>query len=102
MNYQLLPMVSSDLPEVIAIENASYDFPWSQGIMAQCLELSIPAFVLKENNVIIGYTFGMMQVDEYHLLNLCIAESKRGQGCSKVLLAHIQNAAKLLSAKKLF
>ena len=33
------PMRAADVPEVVEIERASYQFPWSEGIFRDCLRV---------------------------------------------------------------
>ena len=42
-------MLPADLPEVITLENASYDFPWTEGIFSDCLANNYLAVLYVKN-----------------------------------------------------
>lgn len=77
-------MTSFDLLPVMAIENESYEFPWTMGIMSDCLRVGYHCFVYEEADEIRGYAIISMVLDEAHLLNLCIAPEyqNKGYGCA--------------------
>lgn len=80
-------MQTADLPEVLDIERASYEFPWSQGIFEDCLAAGYACFVLQEGQAGIGaYALMSVSVGEAHLLNLCVAPACRRTGMAAYLL----------------
>src|ERR1700704_2121180 len=83
------PMAESDVADVIAVERASYQFPWSEGIFRDCLRVGYVCRVVTLGDRAIGY--GVMSVGpgEAHILNLCIGELFRCRGVGKRLLEHL-------------
>jgi len=90
---ELRPMIEADLDEVLAIEENSYDFPWTYGIFRDCLHVDYPCWVYEINDEIIAY--GVMSVGggEAHILTLVVRHDYRGQGVGRMLLAHLLTVA---------
>jgi ribosomal-protein-alanine N-acetyltransferase len=53
-------MRDADVPEVVAIERASYQFPWSEGIFRDCLRVGYTCRVAALGRQVAGY--GVMSV----------------------------------------
>jgi ribosomal-protein-alanine N-acetyltransferase len=83
------PMSENDVSEVIAVERASYQFPWSEGIFRDCLRVGYVCRVVTINDAIIGYGVMSVGAGEAHILNLCIAESNRCRGVGRRLLSYL-------------
>src|SRR3569833_1612118 len=71
------PMSENDVSEVIAVERASYQFPWSEGIFRDCLRVGYVCRVVTVNEAIIGYGVMSVGAGEAHILNLCIGDAYR-------------------------
>ena len=88
------PMRDGDVPDVVAIERSSYEFPWSEGIFRDCLRVGYTCRVASLGRQLAGY--GVMSVDagEAHILNLCVAGTFRCQGVgSRLLTLLLERAA---------
>jgi len=83
------PMSEDDVSEVIAVERASYQFPWSEGIFRDCLRVGYVCRVVTVNEAIIGYGVMSVGAGEAHILNLCIGESYRCRGVGRRLLTYL-------------
>jgi [ribosomal protein S18]-alanine N-acetyltransferase len=83
------PMSENDVSEVIAVERASYQFPWSEGIFRDCLRVGYVCRVVTVNDIIIGYGVMSVGAGEAHILNLCISESSRCRGVGRRLLSYL-------------
>jgi len=83
------PMAETDVSDVIAVERASYQFPWSEGIFRDCLRVGYVCRVVTINDAIIGYGVMSVGAGEAHVLNLCISEVHRCQGVGKRLLTYL-------------
>jgi [ribosomal protein S18]-alanine N-acetyltransferase len=83
------PMSENDVSEVIAVERASYQFPWSEGIFRDCLRVGYVCRVVTVNDIIIGYGVMSVGAGEAHILNLCIGESNRCRGVGRRLLSYL-------------
>jgi ribosomal-protein-alanine N-acetyltransferase len=83
----LLPMTSLQLDAVMAIEVASYAFPWTRGNFVDSLASGYVAQVLYAGDgTILGYLVAMGGVDEMHLLNVTVAPAYQHQGHARFML----------------
>jgi len=86
----LMAMGSSDLAEVLAIEQRAYAVPWSYGNFLDSIAAAYEAFVLRDGDgVLLGYFLAMKGVDEIHLLNITVAPEWQGQGLARRLLDEV-------------
>jgi ribosomal-protein-alanine N-acetyltransferase len=83
---ELRPMTEADLPAVLAIENAIYAFPWTQGNFRDSLAAGYCCSAYVCDGELIGYAVVMLAADEAHLLNLSIAAARQRQGYGSRLL----------------
>jgi ribosomal-protein-alanine N-acetyltransferase len=86
-------MRDADVPEVIGIERASYQFPWTEGIFHDCLRVSYVCRVAVQGQRIVGYAVMSMGAGEAHILNLCIREEERRAGIGRVLIRYLLDQA---------
>jgi ribosomal-protein-alanine N-acetyltransferase len=85
--FRIRPLVSADLPEVLAIERAAYEFPWSEGVFRDCLRLGYRCLAAVDlGGDLLGYSLLSMAVGEAHILNVCVSRPHRRQGVATMLL----------------
>lgn len=96
------PMRQSDIDSVTAIENATYDFPWSAGIFRDCLLAGYTNLVLDCDGDTVGYGIMSVAAGEAHLLNICVVEELRRQGIGGRLLEHMMQIARDARAERIF
>jgi ribosomal-protein-alanine N-acetyltransferase len=83
-----------DVADVVAIEHASYQFPWSEGIFRDCLRVGYLCRVVTVGQVLMGYGVMSTGAGEAHILNLCVGENFRCRGIGRHLMfALIERAA---------
>jgi len=83
-----------DVADVVAIERASYQFPWSKGIFRDCLRVGYVCRVVTVSRQVMGYGVMSLGAGEAHILNLCVGEAFRCRGVGRRLLgALIERAA---------
>jgi len=99
---QVRAMRSDDLPRVSELEIASYEFPWSTGVFADCLKAGHPCWVLCVDALVAGYGILSMGAGEAHVLNICIAPDYRGQGLGRHLLRRLLDIARWNGAERIF
>lgn len=88
------PMTVQDLDAVLAIEQASYDFPWTRGNFIDSLAAGYRCELrIADGGALAGYSIAMPAVDEVHLLNLTVAPSLQGRGHARALLAALVDHA---------
>jgi [ribosomal protein S18]-alanine N-acetyltransferase len=99
---QVRAMRTEDLATVSAMENVSYDFPWSAGIFADCVKAGHPCWVLCVDADIAGYGILSMGAGEAHVLNICIGPDFRGRGLGRHLLGRLLDIARWNGAERVF
>jgi [ribosomal protein S18]-alanine N-acetyltransferase len=87
------PMRTSDVADVVAIERASYQFPWSEGIFRDCLRVGYVCRVATINRGVSGYGVMSVGAGEAHILNLCIGAAYRCRGVGRRLLGYLVERA---------
>ncbi|MCI4567657.1 ribosomal protein S18-alanine N-acetyltransferase [Lysobacter sp. CFH 32150] len=91
-----------DLDAVLAIEQRAYSFPWTRGIFRDCLLADYPAWVLQQEDRIIGYGVLSLAADEAHVLNVCTAPDAQGRGHGRRLLRALLQIARGRGAQRVF
>src|SRR5258706_14950741 len=99
---ELEPMREGDLAEVMAIENAIYSHPWTQGNFADSLRAGYDCRTWRLNGELVGYFILMAAAGEAHLLNLSIAERHQRRGHGSALLQEAAGVARSRGAKNMF
>ena len=87
------PMRDADVLEVIAIERASYQFPWTEGIFYDCLRVAYLCRVAMQGQRIMGYAVMSMGAGEAHILNLCVRQESRRMGVGRALIRYLLEQA---------
>jgi ribosomal-protein-alanine N-acetyltransferase len=83
---QFEPVTEARLDELVAIERAAYDHPWTRGNFADSIRSGYQAQLLCADDVVLGYFVAMKGVDEVHLLNITVAPEYQGQGWGRLML----------------
>lgn len=91
-----------DLPHILKIELASYDYPWSLGNFRDSMLAGYSTWVREVAGEIVGYYVMMLAAGEGHLLNMTVAPAWRRHGLGRSLLAHCLTSAREHSAASLF
>jgi len=95
-------MRREDLAGVAALERASYDFPWSEGIFGDCLKAGHPSWVLWVEGEMAGYGVLSVAAGEAHVLNVCVAPEAHGRGHGRRLLRALLRIARGRGAERVF
>jgi len=98
-SHSLRLMTPADLDEIYVLEQASYPYPWTFGILKDCLKVGYLGRVLENKNKDIdAYSIMSSGGGEAHILNLCVKTELRGQGLGRYLLDTLLDDAKILKA----
>src|SRR5690606_12101903 len=90
----LRAMTEADVPAVITVERASYEFPWSEGIFRDCLRVGYVCRVAMLGQELIAYGIMSAGAGEAHVLNLCVRREFRCRGVGRRLLEDLLERAR--------
>lgn len=89
-------MTVADIDAVLAIEQASYAFPWTRGNFIDSLAAGYHCELrFDDDGVLAAYAIAMTAVDEIHLLNITVAPPLQGRGHARALMASLLAHARL-------
>jgi len=91
---EIRAMHDIDVPVVIAIERAGYQFPWSEGIFRDCLRVGYICRVVDIGGDMAGYGIMSVGAGEAHILNVCIREDYRCRGLGRKLMLYLLDRAR--------
>jgi len=98
----LRPMTLDDLDAVMALELRAYPFPWTRAIFSDCLKHGYSGWLYEQDGQLQGYAMLMFVLDEMHLLNICIAPERQGQGLGSRLLKTLEHIGQIRHAETCF
>lgn len=96
------PMTLTDVSEVIAIERASYAFPWSEGVFRDCIRVGYLCRIVEANGEVAGYGIMSYGAGEAHILNICVRSDLRGQGIGRKLMHFLLERARAAQMQDVF
>ncbi len=91
-----------DVPAVVAIERAAYQFPWSEGIFRDCLRVGYVCRVIEAGGEPAGYGIMSMGAGEAHILNLCVHADHRERGLARRMLCDLLDRARAAGMHEAF
>jgi [ribosomal protein S18]-alanine N-acetyltransferase len=95
-------MSLADVPDVIAVERASYAFPWSEGVFRDCIRVGYLCRVVDMEGTVGGYGIMSYGAGEAHILNICIREDLRGKGLGRKLMHFLLERARTAQMQDVF
>ncbi len=98
----LLPMRMEDLDEVMAIETAVYDFPWTRGIFADCIRMGYSCWVYREDGELRGYCVMALGPGEAHILTLCVHPAHQRRGHARRIMEFMFRLARKWEAETMY
>ena len=97
-----VPLTLPRLDDVLQIEQAAYEFPWTRGNFIDSLAARYLAEMLVDDGAVLGYFVAMAGIDEMHLLNLTVAPAWQGQGHGRALLDALVESCRARGARTLW
>jgi ribosomal-protein-alanine N-acetyltransferase len=93
VSVEIRPMHELDVPVIVAIERAAYQFPWSEGIFRDCLRVGYVCRVVDVGGDMAGYGIMSIGAGEAHILNVCVRDEYRGRGFARKVLLYLLDRA---------
>ena len=87
-------MALSDVAAVVAVERASYVFPWSEGVFRDCIRVGYLCRVVEFAGEVAGYGIMSYGAGEAHILNICIRSDLRSAGVGRRLMDFLLERAR--------
>src|SRR6201996_9584388 len=88
------PMTEADVAGVVALERASYQFPWSEGIFRDCLRVGYVCRIIDVAGEVGGYGIMSIGAGEAHILNVCVREEYRSRGFARKIMLYLLERAR--------
>lgn len=83
-------MIRRDMAEVIAIENESFEFPWSEDDFVRCLrQRNCIGMVAELDDQVVGFMIYELHKNRLHILNFAVAERHRRLGIGSQMVAKL-------------
>jgi [ribosomal protein S18]-alanine N-acetyltransferase len=101
-NVRFRPMALSDVASVVAVERASYMFPWSEGVFRDCIRVGYLCRVVESAGEVVGYGIMSYGAGEAHVLNICIRSDLRSAGIGRRLMDFLLERARAAQMKDVF
>ena len=88
MDFRLLPMDRSTVPDVAAIERECFSQPWSEDMLAEELYNDNASFIVAvaDDGTVLGYAGLTVVLDEGYIDNVAVRPNCRKQGIADRLL----------------
>jgi ribosomal-protein-alanine N-acetyltransferase len=91
---EIRPMHELDIPMVVAVEKAAYQFPWSEGIFRDCVRVGYVCRVIEVAGDLAGYGIMSVGAGEAHILNVCVRAEYRCRGFARKTLLYLLDSAR--------
>jgi len=83
-------MIRRDMPEVLAAEAASFEFPWSEDDFIRCLrQRNCIGMVAEHEERVVGFMIYELHKARIHVLNFAVAPPFRRKGVGSQMIAKL-------------
>ncbi len=97
------PMAYDDLPQIMAIELASFTSPWDpEMFVAEMMGPVSYATVAEQQGCVVAYATYRVVIDEAHLMNIAVTPERKGEGLGRALMDRIMDRCRCLGAAYMF
>lgn len=80
-------MIRLDIPQVVAIEEASFEYPWGEQDFIRCLrDRNCIGMVAEQATEIVGFMIYELHRDRLHLLDIAVAPKRRREEIGTAML----------------
>ena len=95
MSPRIVVVKAARLPEVLAIEQRGYLFPWSERVLRDTFKSGTHCWgVEDEAGRLWAYAFVTLVAGEAQVLNVCVDPAAQGQGLGRMLMQHVMQVAR--------
>lgn len=95
---RLRPMQEADVNDVLEVERAAYEFPWTRAIFRDCIRVGYTCLVYEGARGLLGHGVMSLAAGECHLLNICIHPDYQRRGLGRALIDYLLKLAQLRNA----
>lgn len=83
-------MIRRDMPEVLDIEQESFEFPWLEEDFVRCLrQRNCIGMVAEHEDRVVGFMIYELHKNRIHVLNFAVAPDSRRQGVGSQMVAKL-------------
>lgn len=83
-------MIRRDMPEVLAIESESFEFPWTEEDFIRCLrQRNCIGMVAEHDDRVVGFMIYELNKTRIHVLNFAVASDCRRRGVGTQMLSKL-------------
>lgn len=87
---QIRWLIRRDMQEVLAIEQASFEFPWTEEDFLCCLrQRNCIGMVAERDQRVVGFMIYELHKSKLHILNFAVAEDDRRAGIGQQMVAKL-------------
>ena len=87
-------MIRRDMPEVLDIERASFEFPWSEEDFIRCLrQRNCIGMVAEHGERVVGFMIYELHKTRLHILNFAVAADVRRRGVGRQMIDKLDRQA---------
>ncbi|MDZ7859493.1 MAG: ribosomal protein S18-alanine N-acetyltransferase [Candidatus Krumholzibacteriota bacterium] len=103
-DFVIREMQEGDIPEVLEIEQSSFDCPWPESMFAGQLKLKDTALILVAvlDDTVIGYVIVWFEMDYSHILNIAVGERWRGKKIADKILEVVKKKSADKGCKSIY
>lgn len=84
-------MIRRDMPEVLNIENAAFEFPWDEGDFIYCLrQRNCIGKIAEHEDQVLGYILYELHKSRIHILNMAVDPLSRRLGIGMQFVRDLQ------------
>ena len=87
------PMTLDDVDAVMHLENAVYQFPWTDKIFKDCIRVGYDCWLALLENKVVAHAVISVAAGESHILNLSVTGDHQGKGIGKQFIQFLLNIA---------
>lgn len=91
---EILQVLPEHIPAVLEIELVAYQFPWTEGLLRDCLKSNYHFYAMFRQEKIVAYGIMSCMMNEAHLLNICVSPDCQHRGIGGQMLNYLLDVAR--------